>query len=141
MIAVDDAFERGDAPCVERGAAFAAEQRHRVVVRPRGAVHALRDQRVVHVAHGEDPRVEVDLRFAQAARVAAAVETLVVVAHEVADRFRETAELVQQLVPPLRMGLHDGVLVVVERRGLLEDPVGHRQLPDVVHERPDCERP
>ena len=54
----EDDAERLDAAGVERRPRAGAKQRHRVVVRPRAAVHARRDQRVVDVADGEDPRVE-----------------------------------------------------------------------------------
>ena len=42
------------------GAGLLAQQRHRLLVRPRRPVDARRDQRVVDVADGEDPRVEID---------------------------------------------------------------------------------
>src|SRR5438067_10484043 len=46
---------------VERRTRLAAKQCHCLLVRPRRAVDALRDQRVVDVAGREDPRVEIDL--------------------------------------------------------------------------------
>jgi hypothetical protein len=44
----------------------------------------------------------------------------------------KTAELVQQPSTAFRMQLDNGELVLVERSGLLQDRVGHRQLADVV---------
>ena len=75
----------------------------------------------------------------QAARVAAAVEPLVVVADEPAHRLGEAAELVEQPRAPFGVPLDHGVLVVVERARLLQDRVGDRELADVVHQAADRE--
>ena len=83
----------------------------------------------------------VELVAREAARVALAVEPLVVVAHEIADTVAEAAELGQKAVAALRVLLDGRVLVVVERTGLLQDLVGDRELPDVVDEPADRERP
>ena len=68
----------------------------RALGRPRRAVDAVGDQRVVDVAGGEDARLDRQVAALQAARVAGAVEPLVVVGDEPADGLGEAAELVEQ---------------------------------------------
>ncbi len=76
----------------------------------------------------------------QPARIARAVEPLVVVAHEIAHLVAEAAELVEQPVAALGVLLDDRVLGVVQRPGLLEDRVRNGELPDVVDEAADRQR-
>src|SRR5262249_30726105 len=130
----DDVLERRDAARVELHVGLVAQQGQRLFLRPRCTVRTRRDQRVVDVAHGGDPRGEIELAVAQAARVARAVEPLVMVEDEPADRVVEAAELGEELPAALRMLLDDPELVVVQRSGLLEDLDGNRQLPDVVQQ-------
>ena len=120
---------------VERRARLLAQEGDRPLVRPGVAVDAGRDERVVDVADGEDPGVELELARVEPARVAAAGEPLVVVEHEPADRVGEAAELAQQLATPLRVALDDGELLVGQRAGLLQDRVGDVELADVVEQR------
>ena len=96
-----------------------------------------RDERVVDVADRQDPRLEVELVAAQPARVAAAVEPLVMVEHEPADAVVEAAELVQELRRARGCCLTTLELVVVERAGLLQDRARDRELADVVQEAAD----
>src|SRR3954453_7333618 len=91
----DDARERLDARGVERAPGLLAQQRQRALGRPRLAVHAVGDERVVDVAAGEDARADLELGARPRQRVAAAVEALVVLADEGVDRAREAAELAQ----------------------------------------------
>ena len=102
---------RHDRPAARRG-----RRRHR---RPRGS--ASRDRA---------PPTE-------AARIAAAVEPLVVVEDEAAHLLVEAAQLDQELLSLLRMLLDDLVLVVVERARLLQDGVRNRELAHVVQEAAD----
>jgi hypothetical protein len=60
--------------------------------------------------------------------------------HELQHRGRKAAELSQQLQSPLRVTLDDVELVVVERRGLLEDPLGDGELAHVVEQASDRQR-
>ena len=69
------------------------------------------------------------------------IDTLVVVEHEPFDGLVEAAELVQKLAAAFRMELDLRELVVVERPRLLEDGIGHRQLPHVVQQAADREAP
>src|SRR4029079_12277653 len=101
--------------------ALLVEQSERRLVRPRVAIDAWRDERVVDVADREDPCVEIELPRFEAARITLAVESFVMAAHELADRIREAAQLAQELVPPLGMLADDRELVVVERARFLQD--------------------
>ena len=101
---------------VERGAGLLAQEREGPVGRPRVAVDAVGDERVVDVAGGEDPRAERELGAGQAARVARAVEALVVLADEAQHRRREAAELAQEPDAGLGVALDLGVLLVGQLR-------------------------
>ena len=81
-LTADHTRERLDTPLVERRPGLGAQVVDRVLLRPRVAVDPLRDQRVVDVADREDPSVERELTGDEAARVAVAVEPLVMVAYE-----------------------------------------------------------
>ena len=52
-----------------------------------------------------------------------------------ADAREQAADLLQHPLALDRVGLHDRPLVVVERAGLVDDLVGHRDLADVVQQR------
>ena len=81
---------------VERDARTLAQERDRCSWRPRLTVDRRRDERVVDVADGEDPRIEVDLSARRPSRIPGSVEPLVVVAHQPAHGSPETPELVEQ---------------------------------------------
>ena len=108
---------------------------------PRSAIHARRDEGVVDVADGENAGVEADCARRQPAGIALAVEPFVVIVDELLRRDVEAAELAQQLDAPLGVSLDHGELVLSQRGRLLQDPLGHRQLADVVQEPTDRERP
>ena len=127
-------------PAVESRAGLLVEQADRLVVRPGVSVDADGEERVVHVADGEDARLQVEVERRAAVRVAAAVEPLVVVEHEPPHEIGEPAELAEELVPPLGMPLDDRELLLVERAGLLEDLVGDGELADVVEQAAGGER-
>ena len=97
--------------------------------RPGRAVDAVRDERVVDVADGQDARRDVELVAGQAARVAGAVEPLVVVEHEPPDGGREAAEVAQQALAGLGVLADLRELGVVERAGLGSTADGTASLP------------
>ena len=135
-----DALERGDDGLVV-GRGLLLEQRERALRRPGRAIHAVGDQRVVHVADGEDAGLDAHLVGVQPARVAAAVEPLVVVGDQAPDGLREPAELLQQAAAVARVALDGGELVVGQRAGLLQDVERHGELADVVQQAADGEVP
>ena len=111
-----------------------AQLLERDLERPRRAVDARREHRVERVRDVDDPRAERDRVPRQAARVAAAVEALVVVP----DRGHRLVEEPEPLDDPralLGVALHDHPLVVGQRRRLEQDRVRDRELADVVEER------
>ena len=77
----------------------------------------------------------------QAARIAGAVEALVVVGDEPADRLGEAAELLQQLAAVARVALDRGELLVGQLAGLVEDLQRDGELADVVQQAADGEVP
>ena len=134
--AADDALERGDDRLVV-GVGLLLEQAEGALGGPGGAVDAVGDERVVDVDDGQDAGLDAQLVGLQAARVARAVQPLVVVGDEAADRLREAAELVEQLAPVAGMALDRRELVVGELAGLVEDLQRHRELADVVQQPAD----
>ena len=133
----DHAGERLDAALVERAAGVVAQQLERALGRPGGAVDAVGDERVVDVADREDPRVQRQLLLGQAARVAAAVEALVMVGDEVANGGGEAAELLEQAPAGLGVALDLRVLLVGQPGGLAQDLQRHGELADVVQQPAD----
>ena len=103
-------------------------------VRQRAAVRAVGGQRVVEVAHGDDPRLARDRAFGEAERIAGAVEPLVV-------RRGDPGEVGQRADPPEdlarvdRVAAHRLPLALVEAARLVEDRVRHAELADVVEQR------
>ena len=133
-------LERRDAAGVEGGAGLLAQQRDRLLVTSTPA--GRRVARSARRRRRRRSRIRVSRAMSSAVwpgGIALAVEPLVVVAHEAAHGLREAADLLDQLRAPLGMALDDRVLVVVERPGLLQDRVGHRELADVVDEPADGE--
>ena len=63
-----------------------------------------------------------------------------VTVNEVVDRGRKATELAQELDAAAGVQLDHGELLVVERRGLLEDALWHGQLADVVEQAADRQR-
>src|SRR6266545_2734456 len=97
---------------------------------PEGAVVR---HRVVRVGDREDARGDRDLLAAEAARVAAAVEPLLVREHHLGGALEEV-DRAEDVIADLRVALHLAPLGVVELPGLQEDRVGHADLADVVEE-------
>src|SRR4051812_2157908 len=130
-------LERLDTARVEFDPCAVAKQLERLLLRPRGPVRAFRDECVVNIADCEDARRDVQLLAAEAARVAGALEPLVMVEDEPPDRLLEPPELGEERRASLRMLLHDRELVVVERSRLAEDLRRHRELANVVQQPAD----
>jgi hypothetical protein len=110
----------------------ALELRQRLARRTPAPVGAIRGDRLVRVGHHDDPRLERDLLARQRVRVAATVGALVVV--EDPARLLGQVGRGDDVVAELAMRLHRRVLVVRQRARLLQDPVGHADLADVVQQ-------
>src|SRR6185437_7228018 len=82
LLAQQDALECGDAAGVEGNADLISEQRERGLLAPGSSVDTRRHKRVVHIADGEDPRVETQLAFAKRSRIALPVQPFVMAVHE-----------------------------------------------------------
>jgi len=141
VLGADQPFYVLNAAAVEGGSRVLAKQGERLLVAPGGPVDAGRHERVVHVADGEDARVEKELLGLQPTWVAGSVQTLVVVAYELPHRIREATEVVQQAASPVGVPFDHRIFPVVEGARLLQDRVRDRELPDVVNEPPDRKRP
>jgi hypothetical protein len=113
VLAGEHALEGRDAAFVERRAGISVQERQRVLVRPRIAIDAWRDERVVDVAHGHDACVEAQVALAQPPRIALPVEPLVVAVHELVNGGTEAAELVQELYAAAGVQLDCCELIVV----------------------------
>src|SRR6185369_17497776 len=70
LLAQQDALECGDATGVEGSADLISEQRERGFLPPGSSVDTRRHERVVHIADGEDPRVEAQLALSKRSRIA-----------------------------------------------------------------------
>jgi len=114
-----------------------AEPFERPLLAPRRSVGTVRDERVVDIADAEHAGRKVKLIAGESVGVAAAVEALVVVAHEPEHLGREAAEAADQLLSVLGVAADDRVLARVERAGLVEDRVRDRELADVVEKAGD----
>src|SRR5262249_51944711 len=117
----------------------ALEYRDDPIARVRLLIRALRPHRVVDVADTAEQRVQVERLARDAERVAAAIETQVML--EGHDRredwhFRRPA---QNLGAVHHVPAHDDELVVGELAGLVEDLLRRAYLSDVVHERRESE--
>jgi hypothetical protein len=90
---------------------------------------------VIGVDHEHDARADRDLRAPQAIGIAAAVPALVVVADDLAHP-AEKGHGRQNLLAHHRVALDDLELLRGQRPRLVEDRVRHRDLADVVEDRP-----
>ena len=118
---------------VERGGGLAHDLGHRPLVGPRLAVRAPADQRVVHVADRHDAGLQRDRLAGDAVRVSAPAEPLVVPQHDRQLSF-EPAQVRQQVGALAGMRLDHRELLVGEPARLVQDPLGHLQLADVVEQ-------
>ena len=99
----------------------------------RRAVRPVVDHGVVRIRDGDDPRAERDLGAAQAVRVAAAVEALVVVQDD-RDRLPQARGLLEDDLADARVLPDRLPLGVRQRRRLVEDLVRDRDLAQVVEQ-------
>ncbi len=101
----------------------------------RFAVGAGGGHRAEGIATGDDARLDRDLFAGQPVRVATAVEVLVRGADDLADFGKRAAHPVEHRLALDRVAMHDLPLGVVERAGLVDDLLRHRDLADVVKKR------
>ena len=118
--------------------AVAAQLLDRLVVAHRPLVRPVVDHRVVGVGDGHDPGAERDLVAAQPVRVAVAGEALVVVEDD-RHGVLEGRGLLEDDLADARMLDDRAPLAGGERRRLLEDVLGDRDLADVVEQRGDLD--
>jgi hypothetical protein len=126
--------ERGDDARVELRAGAAHELGDRVIVRHGRAVRAVRGHRVVGVAGEDDAAAERDLLAGEPVGVAGAVEALVLVADD-ARHAAHAGDGAQDALADDRVLAHDVPLLAGQRARLVQDPVGHPDLADVVQQR------
>ena len=110
---------RARAPATQRSSKAVpapAQVLERPLRAPRRPVDARRDERVVDVADGEDPRVERERRRVEAVGVALPVEPLVVAADEAADVSPKPPSSRSSSLAPLGMLLDHGELLVGRAR-------------------------
>src|SRR5690242_6329038 len=100
-------------------------------------IRTIRRHRIERVGDGDDLAHQRNLVAFQTLRITHAVDHLVVHVHA-RQELLHRRDLRHDLVALLRMAFHDLVFVVGERRGLLEDLVVDRDLPDVVQKRADA---
>ena len=138
VVAFDQLDEDLDELGVELFAGDAAQLDDRVVRGHRRAVGVAGGHHVVGVGDGDDPRELRDFLALEAARIAFAVDPLVVGEDDVGDR----AVAVQRgddAGALLRVALDQHPVLVGERHVGLEDAVGEDELADVVQQRGDVD--
>ena len=117
---------------VELGAGHPPQLRDRVVEAHRRAVGVAGGHHVEAVGHGQDPREQRDLLAGQVARVAAAVDPLVVAEHDL-RHLAVAVHAADDVGAPLRMRADQlPVLLGEARRG--QRVVGEGELADVVQQ-------
>ena len=102
------------------------------------AIRARGDHGVEGVNDGDDAGADGDFVAGEAAGVAFAVEGLVVMEDEEADAL-EAGNLAEDAPAVFGMLFHEGVFVVGEAGGLIEDGVGNADFSDVVEEGGDLD--
>src|SRR5499427_982012 len=125
--------ENGDQALIERATRFRPEPPPRLTIRERGAVRAVRGERVVHVGDGHDARAQGNRRAGKPVGVAAAIVALVMVADD-QRAVGEELERGHDLGAGERVPSHHAPLVVGERTGLAQDALGYGDLAKVVEE-------
>ena len=123
---------------VELFAGDPAQLDDRVVAGHRRAVGVARGHHVVGVGDGDDPRQLGDFVALEAARIAFAVDPLVVGEDDLRDR-AVAVERGDDAGALLRVALDQHPVLVGERHVGLEDPVGEDELADVVQQRGDVD--
>ena len=124
---------------VELFAGDPAQLDDRVVARHRRAVGVARGHHVVGVGDGDDPRQLGDVVAGQAARVALAVDPLVVGEDDLRHR-AVAVERGDDAGALLGVALDQHPVLVGERHVGLEDAVGEDELADVVQQRGDVDQ-
>src|SRR5499425_1644499 len=125
--------ENGNQALIERATPFRPEPLARVTIRERGAVRAVRGERVVHVGDGHDARAQGNRRAGKSVGVAAAIVALVMMAND-ERAVGEELERGHDLGAGERVPSHHAPLVVGERTGLAQDALGYGDLAKVVEE-------
>ena len=111
----------------------------RLVAGDRRAVGVARGHHVVGVGDGDDPRQLGDLVAGEAARIALAVDPLVVGEDDLGDR-AVAVERGDDAGALLRVAADQHPVLVGERHVGLEDAVGEDELADVVQQRGDVDQ-
>ena len=138
VVAFDQLDEDLDEFGVELLAGDPAQLDDRVVRGHRRPVGVARGHHVVGVGDRDDPRQLRDLLALEAARIALAVDPLVVGEDDLRDR-PVTVERGDHPRALLRVALDQHPVLVGERHVRLQDPVGEDELADVVEQRRDVD--
>ena len=138
VLALEQLDEDLDEAGVELLAGDPAQLLDRVVARHRRAVGVARGHHVVGVGDGDDPRQLRDVVACEAARVALAVDPLVVGEDDLGDR-PVAVERGDDPGALLRVAADQHPVLVGERHVGLEDAVGKDELADVVQQRGDVD--
>jgi hypothetical protein len=119
---------------VELRAALGGDQRGRLIGCQRRPVGPVAEQRVEDVGDSGDPALDRYLPVAQPARVAAAVEPLVMGEGDLRRHFQQLVlGAGEDLVADGRVGLHQLTLALGKRVDLAQHPARSRDLANVVH--------
>ena len=129
-----DLDEGGDHARVVHAAAALAQDLQGRRLRHAAAIRTIRRERVEAVDDRQDPRADRDVLAADAARVAGAVPVLVMAVHDRHDGIRELHER-EDVRADVDVALHLLELRVRQLARLVEDVLGHGQLPGVVQQR------
>ena len=139
VFALEQLDEDLDEALIELGAGDAAELDDRVVARHRRAVGVACRHHVIGVGDRDDPCQLRDFVAFQPARVALAVDPLVVGEDDVGDR-PVAVERRDHARALLRVALDQHPVLVGQRHVGLQDPVGEDELADVVQQRGDVDQ-
>ncbi len=129
------ALECGEAGRIERRADHLVHDVEGAFDGHGAAVGAVGGERVEDVGDGDDAGLEIDVVALQAARIALAVEPLVMGAGDCGRDRRRRRCARGSCSPSAGMALDLGPFVVIELAGLVEDLVGDAELADIVQQR------
>ncbi len=104
------------------------------LVAERRAIRPIRRQRVEAVDHRENPRANRNVGAGHAARIPGAIPVLVMAAHDRHDGVRKIDKR-QDVGADIDVALHLLELGLGQLAGLVEDVLGHGELPRVVQQR------